>query len=121
MAEFALLLFPLTVFLLGTVDFCRAFYAYNVINNAARNAAVWQSDPNHPYYADLTHAAQGDASGLSFKDVTLETTNDANNNPEYYTVTVSYDFMMFTSFLFGGNTITMARSVTMKAIPSAPS
>jgi Flp pilus assembly protein TadG len=135
MAEFALLLFPLTVFLLGTIDFCRAFYAYNVINNCARNAAVWQCDPNHPYYANLTAAAQGDASNLS----TLNSVSIGPNDPvshtetitnadgsttqgtyKAYTVTVTYDFIMITSYLFGGTTIPMSRSVTMRVIQPAP-
>jgi Flp pilus assembly protein TadG len=138
MAEFALLLFPLTVMLLGTIDFCRAFYAYNVINNCARNAAAWASEPNLPYhacYANITAAALADASNLSssptvenlseYTDAngTLNSSayaTDADGNPTTVTVTVSYNFPLLTSYLFGTATIPMSRSVTMRMFPSLP-
>jgi Flp pilus assembly protein TadG len=115
---------PLTIILLGTIDFWRIFYAYNTISNCALNAAVWASDPNHPYYASVTAAAQGDASNLSpsptvgASDPVAGT--DANGNATV-TVTVSYNLSMMTSYLFGTSPITISRSVTMRAIPSSPS
>jgi Flp pilus assembly protein TadG len=121
--EFALLLPVLTMLLLFTIDFCRIFYAYYTINNCALNAAVWASDPTHPYYANVTAAAQGDASNLG----TLPTVGandpvsgtDANGNSTV-TVTVSYNFTMITSYLFGTRTIPMSRSVTMRVVPLNP-
>ena len=35
----------LAFILIIAVDFCRLFYAYNTITNAARNGALWASDP----------------------------------------------------------------------------
>jgi Flp pilus assembly protein TadG len=125
-AEFALLLFPLTVLLLGTIDFCRAFYAYNTINNCARNAAMWAALQNHSgdrYFASLTAAAQADAGNLSpaptvgASDPVSGTDADGNAT---YTVTVSHDFTLLSSYLFGSTTIPISRSVTMRVIPSAP-
>jgi Flp pilus assembly protein TadG len=125
-AEFAILLFPLTVLLLGTIDFCRAFYAYNTITNCARNAAVWGALQNHTgdqYYASAAAAAEADASGLSpaltDDDVTGSSGTDADGNATY-TATVSYDFTLLSSYLFGTTTIPMSRSATMRVIPSAP-
>ena len=37
---------PLLVFvLIVAIDFCRLFFAYTIITNAARNGALWASDP----------------------------------------------------------------------------
>ena len=44
-AELALLLPVLSFILIVAIDFCRLFYAYNVITNCARNGALWASDP----------------------------------------------------------------------------
>ncbi len=44
-AELALMLPVLTFILIVAIDFCRLFYAYNVITNCARNGALWQSGP----------------------------------------------------------------------------
>ena len=41
----ALLLPILSFILIVAIDFCRLFYAYNVITNCARNGALWLSDP----------------------------------------------------------------------------
>ena len=37
---------PLLLFvLIVAIDFCRLFFAYTIITNAARNGALWASDP----------------------------------------------------------------------------
>src|SRR5208283_5678933 len=37
---------PLLVFvLIVAIDFCRLFFHYTIITNAARNGALWASDP----------------------------------------------------------------------------
>jgi Flp pilus assembly protein TadG len=138
-AEFALLLAPLTVLLLGAIDFCRAFYAYNTINNCARNGALWASDPyantvsklwgsttpptSISPYASVQAAAQADAGNLSptptvgSKDPVYGT--DSNNNTTV-TVTVTYNFTLLTSYIFGTTTFPMSRTVTMRAAPTVP-
>jgi hypothetical protein len=130
----------LTVLLLGAIDFCRAFYAYNTINHCARNGALWASDPyantdkTHMWggqtppasispYSSVQQAAQADAGNLS-PTPTVGANDpvygkDSNNNTTV-TVTVSYNFTMFTSYIFGTTTIPMARSVTMRASPAIP-
>jgi Flp pilus assembly protein TadG len=44
-AELALLLPVITFIFIVAIDFCRLFYAWNVITNCARNGALWQSGP----------------------------------------------------------------------------
>ena len=140
-AELAILLVPLTILMLGTIDFCRCFYAYNTINNCARNAAVWASDPysntstllwsppstSTSLYATVTAAAQADASNLSplptvekldangkLKASAYGTDSKGNTT---VTVTVDYNFTMLSSYIFGGTTIAMSCAVTMRASP----
>ncbi len=138
-AELALLLVPLTVLLLGSIDFCRLFYAYITINNCACNAAIWASDPYSNTVSHLWGATTPPASTSPYSSVQLAAQADAGNltptptvgasDPVYgtdgsgnttVTVTVSYDFSLLSSYLLGTKTIAMARSVTMRAIPPVP-
>src|SRR5271166_2637104 len=62
-AELALLA-PLLVFIfIVAIDFCRLFFAYTIITNAARNGALWASDPGPTQspYATVQEAALADA------------------------------------------------------------
>ena len=66
--ELALLL-PLLLFMLvGAVDFARLYYAYTTVTNAARNGAIYLSDPlasTQSPYANYQSAALADANGLN--------------------------------------------------------
>ncbi len=71
--ELALALPLLLVILLICVDGCRLFFAYTTVTNAARNGALWASDPlangtaspSQSTYATVTAAALADASNLN--------------------------------------------------------
>src|SRR5271165_2103648 len=65
-AELALLA-PLLVFIfIVAIDFCRLFFAYTIITNAARNGALYASDPRYQsLYPNFQAAALADASDLN--------------------------------------------------------
>ncbi|MGA8347306.1 MAG: TadE family protein, partial [Isosphaeraceae bacterium] len=59
-----IVLAPLLFFvLIVAIDFCRLFFAYTIITNAARNGALWASDPGPTQspYATVQDAALADA------------------------------------------------------------
>jgi Flp pilus assembly protein TadG len=125
-AELALLLPMLLFLLVGAADFCRLFYAYTTITNAARNGALWLADPlasTSSPYATFQAAALADANGLNpaltASNVTSTTGTDGEGNATV-SVTVQYAFRMFTSYL-GFSSVTLARQVTMRVAPSTPS
>ena len=124
---------PVLCFMLvGAIDFCRVFFAYTTITNAARNGAVWASDPfanpsavgavtpSQSPYATVAAAAMADANNLSpaltAANVTQTTGTDANGNATVI-VTVQYQFPLITSFL-GLSNVSLSRQVTMRVLPS---
>jgi Flp pilus assembly protein TadG len=129
-AELALLLPLLLVMLLGAVDFCRLFYAYTTITNAARNGALWAADPlangtvtpSQSPYATVQAAALADANGLNpaltTSNITSSTGSDGGGNATV-TVNVQYNFSLFTSYL-GFSSVNLQRSVTMRVEPQTP-
>ncbi|MGZ3337767.1 MAG: TadE/TadG family type IV pilus assembly protein, partial [Isosphaeraceae bacterium] len=67
---------PLLLFILiVAIDFCRLFFDYTVITNAARNGALWASDPlanpaivglpSQSPYGSVQDAALADANNLN--------------------------------------------------------
>jgi Flp pilus assembly protein TadG len=124
--ELALLLPLLLFLLLGAVDFARLFYAYTTVTNAARNGALWLSDPlasTQSPYATFQQAALADANGLNpaltTSNVTSSTTTDASGNT-IIAVTVQYQFKLISSYL-GFGTVNMSRQVTMRLAPQMSS
>jgi Flp pilus assembly protein TadG len=122
---------PVLCFMLvGAIDFCRVFFAYTTITNAARNGAVWASDPfangtvtpSQSPYATVQAAAMADANNLSpaltTSNVTQTAGTDANGNVTVI-VTVQYQFPLITSFL-GLSNVSLSRQVTMRTLPKVP-
>jgi len=129
-AELALTL-PLLVFvLIGAIDFCRLFFHYTTITNAARNGALWASDPfangtitpSRSPYATVQAAALADANNLNpaltAANVTSSTGTDGQGNATV-TVTVNYTFNMIYTYL-GFSNVSLSRQVTMRVAPTAP-
>jgi Flp pilus assembly protein TadG len=129
-AELPLLL-PLLVFvLIVAIDFCRLFFHYTTITNAARNGALWASDPlangtvtpSQSPYASFQAAALADANNLNpaltTSDVTSSTGTDGNGNATV-SVTVQYQFNMVSTYL-GFSNVNLSRQVTMRVAPTAP-
>jgi Flp pilus assembly protein TadG len=130
-AELALAVPLLLVILLICVDGCRLFYAYNTITNAARNGALWASDPlANPAIAGLTsqspyttvqQAALADANNLNpaLPSANITQSPSVPVVGANVTVTVQYTFNLLTSYL-GFGSITMSRQVAMRVEPAAP-
>jgi Flp pilus assembly protein TadG len=126
-AELAFLLPVLTFIFIVAIDFCRLFYAYNVITNCARNGALWAADPlaQPPYsesYGSLFLAAAADAGNLNpaltSSNVSSSTGTDGQGNPTVI-VTVTYQFNMVSSYL-GFGSVNLSRSVAMRNEPLTP-
>ncbi len=128
--ELALLL-PLLLFvLIVAIDFCRLFFHYTTITNAARNGALWASDPfangtvtpSQSPYPNLFSAASADANNLNpaltSSNVTSSTGTDGQGNATV-SVTVQYQFDMVTTYL-GFGSVNLSRQVTMRVAPIAP-
>jgi len=125
---------PLLVFvLIVAIDFCRLFFHYTIITNAARNGALWASDrhangmvpnsmvpPSWSPYATVQDAALADANDLSPAPTVLPPTygTDGQGNATV-NVTVQYQFNMVTTYL-GFSNVNLSRTVTMRVAPVLP-
>ncbi len=128
--EFALAAPLLGFILVGAIDFCRVFFAYTTITNAARNGAIWASDPfangtvspSQSPYGSVQAAAIADANNLTpaltTSNVTQASGTDANGNATVI-VTVQYQFPLITSFM-GLSNVSLSRQVTMRVLPQTP-
>jgi Flp pilus assembly protein TadG len=130
-AEMALILPFLALILVGTIDFCRLFFAYTTITNVARNGALWASDPLAPTqspYTTVQQAALGapgllaDANqlnpALTASNVTQTSGTDGQGNATAI-VTVKYKFNMISSYL-GFGSVNITRQVAMRVEPLVP-
>jgi Flp pilus assembly protein TadG len=129
-AELALVVPVLCFVLLAAIDFCRLFYAYNVITNCARNGALWLSDPlangtvtpSQSPYATYQAAALADANylnpALTTAGVASSTGTDGQGNSTAI-VTVTYNFNLVTSYL-GLGSVNLSRSVAMRVTQALP-
>jgi Flp pilus assembly protein TadG len=132
--ELALLL-PLLVFAcMLVVDFARVLYAMVVLQNCARNGALYEfystaglALPSE--WTSLSAAVQADAGNLN---VTIPSSYNGNSNPyspeanssNYVTVTVQCNFTLLTlgsnnGLPSIGNTMTLTQSVSMAMPPQA--
>src|SRR5260370_37569697 len=100
-AELALLLPFLGFIFVIALDFGRIFYFTLTIENAARNGALWASDPfaSGQSYSSLQSAVQADASHLSpaIANANISSSNgtDASGNA-VRKATVNYSFNLIT-------------------------
>jgi hypothetical protein len=108
-----------------TLDFGRIFYYTLTIENAARNGALWASDPyaSGLSYTSLQDAVQADASSLSpaidNTRISSATGKDAYGRT-VVSVTVSYDFNLITNYPGIPNPFTVSRTVTMRKEATVP-
>jgi hypothetical protein len=115
----------LTTLLLGTIDFARLFYHYSTITTCARNGALYACDATgsaDSQYANYQQAAIADGASLNppltVSNVSMTSGTDAAG--AYVAVTVTYDYKMVTTYLFGTNTVTLSRTVRMLVEPATP-
>jgi Flp pilus assembly protein TadG len=122
-AELALLAPVLVFTLMFAIDFCRVFFAYTTITNAARNGALWASDPlaaTQSPYASVQDAALADANANNNLNPALTTSNVTSTvSGTTVTVTVSYSYPLITSYL-GMSNVSLSRQVTMQTLAQTP-
>ncbi len=105
---------PLLLFvLIVAIDFCRLFFDYTIITNAARNGALWASDqhPSWSPYATVQDAALADANNLN-PPLTAANVTSSGPTGGQVSVTVQYQFNMISAYL-GFSNVTLLRQVTM--------
>ncbi len=112
---------PFLALLFGVaVDFCRSFQAAQVIDSAARTAALYASgtaatDPSTSPSDAATQAAV--AEGASLQPPLTTSGVKITTGASGATVTVTYSFELFTAYLGLGDALTIQRSVTLPVAP----
>jgi hypothetical protein len=95
-------LLPLLVVLfIIALDWGRVFYAGVVVDNCARNGAVWASDPyvaTQSPYTSITDAALADAPNLNPQPTVSSQSGTDANGRVYTDCTVTYQFQTLTNF-----------------------
>ena len=118
--ELAVLLPFLAFMFVLAVDWARIFYFSQVVENCARQGALYASDSKAPannLYASVQAAALADASNLSPQPtVTSATGTDAAGNA-YVTVTVTWTFQTITRFPGVPSIVNLTRTVQMRLAP----
>jgi Flp pilus assembly protein TadG len=118
--ELAVLLPILAYLFVIAVDYGRIIYYSQIIENCARQGALWASDPKAPaynLYTNVTDAALADAPSLSPKPTVTSGsgTDSAKNN--YVTVTVKWTFTTITNYPGAPSSLTLTRTVQMRSAP----
>ena len=126
--ELAALLPFLAFLFVIAVDFARIFYFTQIIENCARNGALYACDPiaqTQSPYTSVQQAAlsRPDVASLTPQPtVSCNPTNgqppyplDASNNP-YVTVNVAWQFQLITSFPGVPKTFNISRTVQMRVV-----
>jgi Flp pilus assembly protein TadG len=121
--ELALLLpFLMFVFLVA-IDYCRVFYLTQVVDNCARNGAVYACDPvgaSMSPYATLNDAAMADASPDIQANMTVTSTTTPDTTGTYVTVTVTCPFTTLTGYPGLPSQVIVSRSAEARVAPTVP-
>ena len=113
LVEFALCLPLLMLIFAGIFDLGRAFNAYIIITNAAREGAYYGSlnpQDSNGIVTRVIEEAQGSGIALTADDITIDSSG-VSGSP--ISVTVNYQFTMITSFLLGGQPIDLESKAEM--------
>jgi Flp pilus assembly protein TadG len=118
--ELALVL-PFLIFMfVVSVDYARIFFYTQVVENCARNGAIYLSDPLAPannLYSNVSQAALADAGSLNPQPtVTSSSGTDSANNP-YVTCTVAWQFNTISGYPGVPNAVNISRTVQMRQAP----
>lgn len=113
---------PMLCFMaLMAIDFSRAARALVVVNNCARNGAIYQCDPTGTMsggYSSASQAALADAADLTDSTPTVTTASgtDSSGN-SYVEVTVTYTFKTIVTYPGIPSSTTLQRTVRMMVAP----
>jgi Flp pilus assembly protein TadG len=118
--ELAILL-PFLIFLVViAVDYGRIFYFAQIIENCARQGALYASDPQAPaanLYSSVSNAALADASGLSPQPTVTSTTGTDLAGNSYVDVTVTWTFHTITTYPGVPSSVSLSRTAQMRMAP----
>lgn len=112
LVELALLLPLLCLILVGIIDLGRAFNAYIVITNAAREGARYGAlhpDDTSGIKARVINEAVG--SGVDLTPDDIQISSSSSGNP--IRVTVTYNLPLIAGLILGGSTVQVQSSVEM--------
>ncbi len=111
----ALLLPLLALILVGIVDLGRAYFGYITITNAAREGVRYAAkNPLDDTGAKTAAVAEASGSGFTItsNDVSLPTGHSIQPG-DPISVTVSVNFPLLSTYIFGGGSIRLSNSATM--------
>jgi Flp pilus assembly protein TadG len=117
--ELAVLLPVLAFLFVIAVDFGRIFYYSQVVENCARQGALYASDSKAPaaaLYSSVQQAALADAPNLSPQPTVTSANGTDGSGNGYVTVTVSWTFQTITSYP-GVPNVTLSRTIQMRTAP----
>jgi Flp pilus assembly protein TadG len=118
--ELAVLL-PFLIFLVViAVDYGRIFYFTQIIENCARQGALYASDtqaPAYNLYGTVSAAALADASGLSPQPTVTSTTGTDLAGNSYVAVTVAWTFHTITTYPGVPSSVSLSRTAQMRVAP----
>jgi Flp pilus assembly protein TadG len=118
--EFAVLLPFIAIWFVIAVDYARIFYYTQIIENCARQGALYACDPKAPanyLYSSTSNAALADASNLSPAPTVTSTSGTDSNGDAYVAVTVTWTFNTITQFPGVPSSVTLTRTVQMRSAP----
>lgn len=121
--ELAVLLPFLSILFVIALDWARVFYATIVVDNCARNGAMYALDPYaqaQSPYASMQAAALADAPNLTPQPTVTSTSGTDANGQQYVDCTVSYTFQTLTNFPGVPNTTAITRTVRVYSAPQTP-
>jgi Flp pilus assembly protein TadG len=122
MLEMAILLPFLAFLFLVALDFCRAFYTTQTVQNCASAAALYASGTARVASGTTTEQAAKQAAVAegTLLNPPLSADNVAvSMDGNRATVTVTYNFSLITGFPGFSRTLPVVRSVTMQRLPRA--
>lgn len=115
--ELALLL-PFLMFLFATsVDYARILYYSQIVENCARQGALYASDPKAPatnLYSSIQNAALADATDLSPPPTVTSTSGTDSAGNAYVAVTVTWPFQTITKYPNVPSNATLSSTVQMR-------
>src|SRR5262249_38723947 len=121
--ELAALLPFLSMLFVIALDWSRVFYAAVVVDNCARNGAMYAVDPYSGVqspYKSVQEAALADAPNLTPAPAVTSATGVDANGRAYADCTVSYTFKTLTNFPGVPNSTVITRTVRVYQAPQVP-
>jgi Flp pilus assembly protein TadG len=121
--ELAILVPILSIVSVITLDWSRVFYASVIVDNCARNGALYASDPYTSVqspYGSLKDAALADAPNLTPQPTVTSATGTDAGGRTYVDCTVSYTFQTLTDFPGVPSKTVITRTVRVYQAPQAP-